>query len=115
MRTHALLLMLLATGGCTRWRVVNVSPEALNQAPAQARVTLPDGSRVIVQEPLILGDSLHGVRSPGGSDSIAVPLSRVERLAVPVPDHARASALGLFAGAAAATFAFWFALVLAQD
>ena len=79
----------------------------------EVRVTRPDGSRVVVTSPRITPDSLVGTRGENHQGSVALPLSEVSRIAVRTPDREKNSALKLFAGVTAATFALWMALVVA--
>jgi hypothetical protein len=66
MRVHSLnvLALLVATtlNGCTSWRVQPVSPEQLlnDEHPKAVRVQRPDSSRVILDSPRLVGDSLLG-------------------------------------------------------
>ena len=69
-------------GACMSWKTQPVSPEqVVAQKPDQVRVTLASGSRILVVQPTIAGDSLIGV-PPVGSDSAL----SAQRLAVALSD-----------------------------
>lgn len=58
------MLVLIGTGGCKAWRVSEVSPQELirSEQPTQVRVeTSSDSARVILFQPMIVGDSLRGL------------------------------------------------------
>lgn len=105
---------LLALAGCSTWRVVDVSPKAVNGSP-EVRVTRPDGSRVVVTSPRMTRDSLLGTRGGEPAGALALPLSEVSRIAIRQPDGERNSALLLFAGVTATTFVLWLGLVVAGN
>ena len=57
-----LLVIVLDAAGCTRWRVQSVAPEEVvsTKRPLKARFTLPDRSRVVLQQPTIVRDTIYG-------------------------------------------------------
>lgn len=58
----------LHVGGCMSWKAQPVSPDkVMARKPAQVRVTLPSGGRIVLVQPKIVADSLIG--APAGSDS----------------------------------------------
>lgn len=57
-------LALLSVGGCRSWRVSEVTPQQLiqGQTPSQVRVaTTTDSAKVVLFQPIIIGDSLRGL------------------------------------------------------
>jgi hypothetical protein len=87
-RAYALLgrITLLAAlglhaGACMSWKTQPVSPDHIvAQDPDQVRVTLGNGSKVVVARPAIIGDSLIG--APTGAN----PKRSAQRLAIPLSD-----------------------------
>src|SRR5580765_206351 len=75
-RSYALLgrITLLAVfglnaGACVSWKTQSASPEqVVAKKPDQVRVTLGNGSRIVVAAPTIIGDSLIGTAPGAGSD-----------------------------------------------
>jgi ferric-dicitrate binding protein FerR (iron transport regulator) len=99
-----LLLLLCATTGCTGWRQVAVSPEALGAEPQEVRVTLPDGTRLELSAARIANDSIYG--SHDGRE-IALPLDQVRRLALPSASKSRHAAATTFVGALFGAVLVW--------
>lgn len=88
--------------GCSSWHTVPVSPRALvaDARPDRVRVTEPDGTRLVIAQPQVVGDSLVGLR---GHRPVGVGLGDVTEIAV-----RRTSALktgGLVLGILALPFA----------
>ena len=54
--------VVILVAGCTTWRVQWVSPETVirRDQPGAVEVTRVDSSRVVLQDPRIVGDSLVG-------------------------------------------------------
>jgi hypothetical protein len=60
-RPVALLLLVLHVGACSSWRPLPVSPrEYIETEPTSVRITTLDGTRVVLPEPAIANDSIHG-------------------------------------------------------
>src|SRR5687768_15129580 len=74
-RAVAAVLLLAYLPACTSWRVENVSPQALIEAkhPAQVRVSRPDGTKQVLHQPSIAGDTLRG-----SGQEPAIPLDDVQ-------------------------------------
>jgi len=82
-----LSVLMLAGGtlqGCSSWRHRPLTPPAFGAAkpPSEVRVTLASGKRILLQSPVITGDSLIGIDFPlvEGFDSarrVALPLAEV--------------------------------------
>ncbi|HEX9055342.1 MAG TPA: hypothetical protein VF830_10590 [Gemmatimonadales bacterium] len=105
LRARPLLHVWLGVGmvsGCASWHTVPVSPRELvaDARPGSVRVRQPDGARVVIARPEIVGDSLVGLR---GHQPVGVGLGDVTEIAV-----RRTSALktgGLVLGILALPFA----------
>lgn len=81
-RAVAGLLMLATTlTACTSWQVQTVAPEQVitTQHPSTVRVQRLDGTRAVVEDPRIGGDSLLGVTI---GKPIGVPLADIYQVAV---------------------------------
>ena len=60
---------------CSTWKTQEASPQqVLAEQPDKVRVTLSDGSQVVVEEPVISGDTLTGVAE---GQQRSIPLSDV--------------------------------------
>ena len=79
----------LAAGCGAGWRQVPVAPTALAHEPTEIRVTLDDGSRLVLSMPRFEGDSLFG--EVNGRPR-ALALTEVRRLALPQASSSRRSA-----------------------
>ena len=76
-----------ASAACTSWRVEEVSPAQLisEDNPSHLRVTLKDGSRVEMEHPETVGDTLVSriqdpLPSGSGSSTERIPFSYVARI-----------------------------------
>ncbi len=84
----------LHLGGCTTWKVQELSPEQViaEQSPNQVRVTKTDGTQFRVWEPRVRSDSLVGLGMPdnwGGARRrnpdkvpVSVPVEEIRALEV---------------------------------
>ena len=61
------LLMALLTVHCTRWTRQDVAPAKLiaEKHPTRVRVQRADGSRVVLSDPAVVGDSIVGAQGYG--------------------------------------------------
>jgi len=100
---------MLATGACTGWRQVAVSPTALPGEPQEVRVTRPDGTRLTLTNAQIVNDSIVG---SSDGQRLALPLSDVRRMAVPATSSSKRAAGLTVLGGALAALALW-AIVVA--
>jgi hypothetical protein len=68
--TALLLTFLLA--GCHSWRAESVSPSRLIEAkhPGTIRITRPDGTQLLLQQPIARNDSLVGVAEGRGQTGL---------------------------------------------
>jgi hypothetical protein len=114
-RVAAWVQLILFLPGCTSWRVEPVAPSAVvSQKPPVVRVTLPDSSHLVLNDPVIRGDTLFGYRQKLnralGEQPDGVPLSEVREIAVLRQDPGKTTVLGF--GIAVTTFS---ALCLLAD
>lgn len=84
LRARPLLHVWLGVGmvsGCASWHTVPVSPRELvaDARPGSVRVRQPDGARVVIARPEIVGDSLVDLR---GHQPVGVGLGDVTEIAV---------------------------------
>jgi hypothetical protein len=84
-RARPLLLLLCYASGCTSWQVQQIAPAQLvaDRHPSTVRVTRADHSRLVLQQPAIVADTLVGAEAsgrPAGEARIAV--SDVQRIEV---------------------------------
>jgi hypothetical protein len=97
-RVIAAVLLLAYLPACSSWRVEKVSPQALIEAkhPAQVRVSRPDGTKQVLHQPSIAGDTLRGsVQEP------AIALGEVQTVETRHGDTGKSLLLvgGIFIGA----------------
>ncbi len=81
-RAIALALLIWYVPACTYWQVAQgITPQQLiaDKHPAEVRVTLPDSSQIVLDEPSIAGDSLAGFVN---SKDFSVVASDVTQVAV---------------------------------
>ena len=79
-RLGLLAAVLAPTPGCSTWRSSAAgAAEVSAMAPERARVTLRDGSTVVLVSPVVQGDSLVGTARPKGGEPVrfAAPVSDV--------------------------------------
>lgn len=101
-----LLLMNLSGTACQGWHTQRVAPESVLVArqPATLRVTRTDGSRVVIENPVLRGDTLSGTQAArGGQQDVRIPLTDVRQVATRGFSPGRTVGLGL--GVAAGLFA----------
>lgn len=101
-----LLFMNLFGTACQAWHTQRVAPESVLAArqPAKLRVTRTDGSRVVIENPLLRGDTLSGTQAArGGQQDVRIPLTDVRQVATRGFSPGRTVGLGL--GVVAGLFA----------
>ena len=92
----ACLLLPLHLAACTAWRVQPPPAQAVvARAPEKARLTLTDGTRLIVLHPRIDADSVRGVNE-ATDQSVAFPLTTVTF--IEIRQHSTARTLLLIVG-----------------
>jgi hypothetical protein len=89
------LLASTLLSACTSWQVQPVAPEQFvaTQHPSSVRVQRLDGSRAVVDDPRIEGESLHGLT---GGKPIIVPTAEIYQIAVKRGDTGKS--IGLTVG-----------------
>jgi len=103
---RALLLLLIYLSGCTSWEAQQVAPAQViaDRHPSTVRVTRADQSRMVLQHPTVLGDTLVGaLDSAKAVWESRVALSEVQRIEVRHGDAGRTIGLAV---AAAGLLAF---------
>jgi hypothetical protein len=113
----ARMLMTLAIAGAAgcagrQWHVLPSPPDSLASWPNEVRVTLNDGTRVVVASPRLRNDSLFG---RGETGLVALPLASVSRVAVEGANPDRPAATRMLLVAAGITVAVLLGLVLAAQ
>jgi len=113
-RLIACLLLPCQLAACTSWKAQEPAPEQVlaNQQPDKLRVTLTDGSRFVLDQPVVLNDTLSGISK---GEPVRIPLADVSRLELRDSDTAKTiggavAALGLgilIAAAAASDSIYW--------
>ena len=95
MRTHpplrrlvACILLPCCLLACVSWNTQEASPQQVleDEQPDKVRVTLSDGSQVVLEEPVVSGDTLTGVAT---GQQRSIPLADVSALAVRKTDASR--------------------------
>ena len=88
-RLTCYLLLPAFLAGCSSWYVQEVSPQQLitEEQPGKIRVTLTDGSQMVLEQPRVSGDTLMGKFAPKGfAPSAQVQLKRGEQVNIPLSD-----------------------------
>lgn len=79
-RILATLLLMALTFGCHTWQVQPVSPQTvMQQRPTSVQVRQSDGTRFILAQPELAGDTLSGFRAGAGT---RIPLDKVDLIAL---------------------------------
>lgn len=82
-RSCALLLLAASLGACTTWQAQN-GPLPEGQRPVDVRLTLNDGSVVVLEDATVGGGSIRSGHGPGNG----IALSQVRRVEVRRTDGA---------------------------
>jgi hypothetical protein len=108
-----LVLAAWCSSACTHWKVQSAFPEqVVSRRPQRVRVTRDDGSRIVLRQPVIVGDTLYGAPRSGrvsaASPRPAVALTNVSDVAVRKVNVVSTAArtVGTLALAAFAGFAY---------
>lgn len=114
-RAWAALLLVTASGvGCQTWHVQGIAPESLLATqPRTIRVTRRDGSRAVLEDPVLRSDTVSGLVADRreGQQQVSIPIADVQL--VETPRFSVERTVGLFAGLGAlvlATVAIAFAI-----
>jgi len=95
-----LLLLLIYLSGCTSWHVQNVAPAQViaDRHPTAVRVTRADQSRVVLQNPTVVGDTLVGAPdSARAAVERRIALSEVQKIEVQQGDAGKTIGLAVAA------------------
>ncbi len=107
-RLTCCLLLPVYLAGCSSWYVQEVSPQQLitEDQPGKIRVTLTDGSQMVLEQPRVSGDTLIGCEvqtrqrcpsDPGAllrsGQQVNIPLSDVTDVAIQRTDAGKTTAL----------------------
>jgi hypothetical protein len=86
-RLIACILLPTYLGACVTWKTQEASPQQVlaDEQPDKMRVTLADGSRVVLLEPVVSGDTLTGIGEARRTHQGYEP---VGRLSIPLDDVA---------------------------
>jgi hypothetical protein len=100
----ATLLLALCGVGCQSWHTQQLAPEAFLAVrhPTQLRITMADGSQVVIEQPELQGDTLVGI---GHGQRERVPVTDIRALATRGDNPVGTLAL-IVAGGAVAYAAF---------
>lgn len=109
-RLTCYLLLPAFLAGCSSWYVQEVSPQQLvtGEQPEKIRVTLTDGSQVVLEQPRVSGDTLMGCRifevqgqqrCPSDLGAVSIPLSDVTDVAIPKTNPVKVFVVVLVVGA----------------
>jgi hypothetical protein len=112
MRTHpplrrlvACILLPCCLLACSTWKTQEASPQQVlaDEQPAKVRVTLTDGSQVVLEQPVVSGDTLTGLRE---GEQVSISLASVSELELRKGDTVKTIALttGIVVGVAAVAF-----------
>ncbi len=87
------------------WKTESLQPERFSQAHSteEVRLTLRGGETLLVQSPLIIGDSLVGMRarvgSPDSLERVSIPVAAIEKVEIYAIDTAVTVATVVFGSA----------------
>ena len=97
-----LLVMTVSGAGCQAWHIEGTSPDSLLATrPGEVRVTYQDGSRVVLADPVLRGDSLFGLVTDTreGEQRVGMRIADIQQ--VETLRFSAGRTVGLFAGLAA--------------
>ncbi len=96
-RVIACILLPCYLLACSSWKTLEVSPVQVisEEHPNKVRLTLTDGSTVVLEQPVVSGDTLTGV---GEGEHVTIPVSDVTDVAVRKKDIVKTVGLGVLVG-----------------
>ena len=99
-----LLITVLCGSACEVWRTERVAPESLlTRHPTKLRVLRTDGTQIVLEHPVLRGDTLSGTRPRWtGQDEVRIPLTDVRQVAT--RGFSAGRTLGLGVGMAALAY-----------
>ncbi len=74
-----LLITVLCGSACQAWRTERIAPDSLlTRHPTKLRVIRTDGTQIVLEHPVLRGDTLSGTRPRWtGQDEVRIPLSTI--------------------------------------
>ncbi len=95
-RVIACILLPCYLLACSSWKTLEVSPVQVisEEQPSKVRLTLTDGSTVVLEQPVVSGDTLTGV---GEGEHVTIPVSDVTDVAVRKTNVGASIGLGVLA------------------
>jgi len=111
-----LLITVLCGSACQAWRTERMSPESLlaTRHPTKLWVTRTDGTQLVLEHPVLRGDTLSGTRPRWtGQDEVRIPLTDVRQVAT--RGFSAGRTIGLGVGVAALAFGAFLIGVVACD
>ncbi len=93
-RVIACILLPCYLLACSSWKTLEVSPVQVisEEQPSKVRLTLTDGSTVVLEQPVVSGDTLTGF---GEGEHVTIPVSDVTHVAVRKKDTGKTVGLVL--------------------
>jgi len=110
-----LLITVLCGSACQAWRTERMAPESLlTRHPTKLRVIRTDGTQIVLEHPVLRGDTLLGTRPRWtGQDEVRIPLTHVRQVAT--RGFSAGRTIGLGVGVAALAFGAFLIGVVACD
>ena len=110
-----LLMTMLCGSACQAWRTERIAPESLlTRHPTKLRVIRTDGTQIVLEHPVLRGDTLSGTRPRWtGQDEVRIPLTHVRQVAT--RGFSAGRTIGLGVGVAALAFGAFLIGVVACD
>ncbi len=93
-RLIACILLPCYLVACTSWKPQEASPQQVlaDEQPDKVQVTLTDGSKLVLEEPAVSGDTLSGLDD---GTPVLIPLAEVSSIAVKGAEGAQTGLLVL--------------------
>jgi len=110
------LITVLCGSACQTWRTERIAPESLLTTghPTKLRVIRTDGTQIVLEHPVLRGDTLSGTRPRWtGQDEVRIPLTDVCQVAS--RGFSARRTIGLGVGVAALAFGAFLIGVVACD
>jgi len=104
-RAATVLVVILYGTACQAWHTERGAPVSLlaTRQPAKLRVTLTNGSQIVLEHPVLRADTLSGTgHGPNGQQDVRIPLTDVRQVAT--RGFSAGRTLGLAVGVAAGAF-----------
>jgi len=104
-RIIACILLPCYLVACSSWKTQEASPQQVlaDEQPDKVQVTLADGSKIVLEEPVVSGDTLSGLDD---GTPVHIPLADVSSIAVKGTNVVKTGLL-VFGGLVVAFLAAW--------